>query len=1081
MPDEVKQQSESTLPALRGIKRFFDLIYRTIFGFDYFIAYTWKDKDGRDQRNNPKQSGRFYAESLRKELQNEKHDLVCFLDSEDFEKGQNWQCSGQRALRGTSRLIVILSPGIAESVAVREEVAFFKTFPDRSIIPVTFPCFNASESCDWVNKLVPNGTLAVKEDDNALMNGPTAAAVSDLVKTFDLMRQNVFRRRLMGAAIGVLSVLLIVAVVAYNAALNNLAKASRETANVHWQLAVNARDSDADGIKASHFFLHAAAAMEAIPACAAEVSDVAAKQDFLLAAYFASTSHSRSFLHDGFISGAVFNDDESRLLTWSADKTARLWDPTKTEPIQTFEHWNWVTGAAFCRDPAHVLTWSRDGAARLWEVTKPEPIQTFRHEDAVVGAHFSLNESHLLTWSDDKTARLWDMSKSELIQTFKHDAPVIGARFSRDEYRVLTWGQDKSVRLWSVTEGELIHDFKHPDDVYGAQFESDDSLILSWGNSQRTTIWDPTKLDPVASVGDDRKFGNGDSDRFCGAQFSPDRSKLLTWGKDKAAVLWDVSNKTVCREFAHERAVNGARFDNNGLQVLTWSNDGTVKLWNSVTGELNQSFKHDAPVEDAQFSRDESRLLTRSGNKWVDPGMVFVWDVARATKPMKVIKHHAPVNGVRFSSDESHVLSWSGDYEGSAAAAQLWGVTEANPIRTLKHDNGPVYGAEFSHDESRVLSWGYDKTARIWDVEQKKLIRTFNHDNGPVYGAQTNKDKTRVLTWSRNWLDRVGEVRLWDVTKAEPIYVLNYDGYLDGSRLSEDESCIHAWGWELDGTGSAVRWDRQTGLQHSNERYGKSVAQTRLTHDATKALTWNRGNEVKLFDVKRDSEIHCFQHASRVVGARFNRDESKVWTWSEDKTARLWNPINGKAVSSFQNDSGVVGVQLNLDESRVLIWCQNHTARLYDVHSGKLIQIFRQSTTATGAQFSRDGFRVLTWSPDEIRLWGLANSQPIHTFNQRGRVFSAQFNESGNRILTTGESGTIRIWECSDPLADLSTAERILELEVRSGTTVDSSQNLRTLKFDEWQLKAKSAEYQALQNKLVANQKRKDQASSSQK
>ena len=45
--------------------------------------------------------------------------------------------------------------------------------------------------------------------------------------------------------------------------------------------------------------------------------------------------------------------------------------------------------------------------------------------------------------------------------------------------------------------------------------------------------------------------------------------------------------------------------------------------------------------------------------------------------------------------------------------------------------------------------------------------------------------------------------------------------------------------------------------------------------------------------------------------------------------------------------------------------------------------------------------------------------------------------------------------------------ERILELEVRSGTTLDDNLNLRVLKFDEWQAKARSPEYRQLQQTLA--------------
>jgi hypothetical protein len=58
------------------------------------------------------------------------------------------------------------------------------------------------------------------------------------------------------------------------------------------------------------------------------------------------------------------------------------------------------------------------------------------------------------------------------------------------------------------------------------------------------------------------------------------------------------------------------------------------------------------------------------------------------------------------------------------------------------------------------------------------------------------------------------------------------------------------------------------------------------------------------------------------------------------------------------------------------------------------------------------------------------------------------------------------LWDVTDGLSALSPSERILELEVRSGTTFDRNLNLRVLKYDEWRVKAMSAAYLAIQRKL---------------
>jgi WD40 repeat protein len=154
-----------------------------------------------------------------------------------------------------------------------------------------------------------------------------------------------------------------------------------------------------------------------------------------------------------------------------------------------------------------------------------------------------------------------------------------------------------------------------------------------------------------------------------------------------------------------------------------------------------------------------------------------------------------------------------------------------------------------------------------------------------------------------------------------------------------------------------------------------------------------------------------------VDGAQFSRDESRVLTWSEDDTARLWDVTKPEPLQTFKHDSDVGGAQLSRDESRVLTWSNDKTARLWDVTKPEPLQTF-QHDYLNGAQFSRDEYesRVLTWSADN----------------------------------------TVRLWDNTDPLAVLTPSERIRELEVRSGTTLDEAQNLRVLKFDEWQDRVKS-------------------------
>ena len=92
-------------------KRLLRRIVDAIFGFDFFISYSSRDPD---------QIGRNYALALKNLLTD--RDYVCFLDSTDYEKGEDWQEVGKVALNRTRSLLVVATPAIFDSKPVLREV-----------------------------------------------------------------------------------------------------------------------------------------------------------------------------------------------------------------------------------------------------------------------------------------------------------------------------------------------------------------------------------------------------------------------------------------------------------------------------------------------------------------------------------------------------------------------------------------------------------------------------------------------------------------------------------------------------------------------------------------------------------------------------------------------------------------------------------------------------------------------------------------------------------------------------------------------------------------------------------------------
>jgi WD40 repeat protein len=197
--------------------------------------------------------------------------------------------------------------------------------------------------------------------------------------------------------------------------------------------------------------------------------------------------------------------DENRIVSWSDDGTVRLWDATTGRQIgPSMKHDNGeprpflgtaydaVKGALLTRDETRILSWSRDRTVRLWDVATGKQIgRAMQHDEFVQGALLTHDETRVVSWSDDGTVRLWDATTGRQIgPSMKHDRDVKGALLTRDEARILSWSQDGTVRLWDIATAEQIGpEMTHDSEVFGAQLTRDETRILSWSEDGTVRLW----------------------------------------------------------------------------------------------------------------------------------------------------------------------------------------------------------------------------------------------------------------------------------------------------------------------------------------------------------------------------------------------------------------------------------------------------------------------------------------------------------------------------------------------------------------------------------------------------------------
>lgn len=572
--------------------------------------------------------------------------------------------------------------------------------------------------------------------------------------------------------------------------------------------------------------------------------------------------------HEAPVSSAAFSPDGSRIVTGSADKTARVWDAASGTTILTLRgHTGPVRSAVFSPDGSRILTASDDKTARVWDAVSGKELLVLQgHKDIVYSAAFSPDGSRIVTGSNDKTARVWDaVSGKELFSVGgdEDDGHVLTASFSPDGARIVTAGADTTV--WDAATGDEIITFDgaiifaafSPDGsrivagsmnapqvldaatgkrlfflsdtkILSAAFSPDGSRIVSASEGGIARLWDATNGKELGIVGRHER-------NVVSAAFSPDGERIVTASDDATARVWMTAGRQPLVTLrGHRTGLWFAGFSPDGSRVVSAAGDNTARVWDAATGkELVVLRSHDGGMVSAAFDITGTRIVTGSWDK-----TVLVWDAASGKENLALLGHQQTINSVAFSPDDAaRILTASSD-----GTARVWDAASGSELLRLGSQGSSIDVASFSPDGKRVVTGSADGMVQIWDAASGKRIVAFRgHEKGGVRSATFSPDGTRILTASYD-----GTAKIWDaVTGREMLSLQGHQG---------------------------------------------AVLFAAFNADGTRVATASFDNTARIWDAANGKELIALRgHQDQVFSAVFSPDSTRVVTASDDKTALIWD------------------------------------------------------------------------------------------------------------------------------------------------------------------------------------------------
>jgi WD40 repeat protein len=147
-------------------------------------------------------------------------------------------------------------------------------------------------------------------------------------------------------------------------------------------------------------------------------------------------------------------------------------------------HTDEITGATWSDDESEILSWSRDRTVRVWNAATGQERLRLIHDDWVAGAAWNTDETLILSWSYDRTVRIWDAQTGKELLRIPHDDVVLNGMWGTDESVILA--RANSYRLWYT-------------DVQRYLVIAQAAAVRSLSNTERGNFFLPT-LEPTATV-----------------------------------------------------------------------------------------------------------------------------------------------------------------------------------------------------------------------------------------------------------------------------------------------------------------------------------------------------------------------------------------------------------------------------------------------------------------------------------------------------------------------------------------------------------------------------------------------------
>jgi len=413
--------------------------------------------------------------------------------------------------------------------------------------------------------------------------------------------------------------------------------------------------------------------------------------------------------HTGVVLDLEFEPSDTRIVTSSSDRTARIWTlENSTTEAALQGHDGGVNAVAFDPLRRRLSTCSDDGTVREWwlEDESRQP-STLRGDGSRITAWtLSPDDRLVAAVSELGAAFVWSVDTGKLARPVAEKAnPYLAPSFSADG-RVVLFGTAENRLFVASTQDRQVVAIETPGHPTAAKLNPDGRRIAVGTEAGDLSI--------IGTDGGQQRSLPGHRHSVSGLEWSPRGDRLLSWSTDEPAHLISLSQPDSATSLIHESGVTWAGFSLNGERILTaCAPHATVRLWRSDGDSLpiRGSVVLDRVLATPALSPDGQRIA----KGFVDWNV----EVVPANEDSDIVNlngHTATIWSMAFRRDAKRLASASSD-----GTVRVW-ATDGHDQPIVLPVGSQWMTSQFTGDGSTVIVGGGDDTLQLWSIDSRRLM-----------------------------------------------------------------------------------------------------------------------------------------------------------------------------------------------------------------------------------------------------------------------------------------------------------------------------------------------------------------------